>query len=54
MKSIIMLTVTFLLSILLLSLHIAKVIVLRFGAGGLENLVGIAHPRRPFERDTCC
>jgi hypothetical protein len=37
-----MLTVTSLLSILLLSLHIAEDIVLGFSGGGLENLVGIA------------
>jgi hypothetical protein len=37
-----MLTVTSLLSILLLSLHIAEDIVLGFAGGGLSNLVGIA------------
>jgi hypothetical protein len=37
-----MLTVTSLISILLLSLHIAEDIVLGFSGGGLENLVGIA------------
>ena len=42
MKSSVMLTVTALLSILLLSLHIAEDIVLGFSGGGLENLVGIA------------
>jgi hypothetical protein len=42
MKSSVMLTVTSLLSILLLSLHIAEDIVLGFSGGGLENLVGIA------------
>jgi hypothetical protein len=38
----VMLTVTSLLSILLLSLHIAEDIVLGFSGGGLENLIGIA------------
>jgi hypothetical protein len=38
----VMLTVTSLISILLLSLHIAEDIVLGFATGGLENLVGIA------------
>jgi hypothetical protein len=38
----VMLTVTSLISILLLSLHIAEDIVLGFSGGGLENLVGIA------------
>src|SRR5918912_1762391 len=42
MKSSILLTVTSLLSILLLSLHIAEDIVLGFAGGGLTNLVGIA------------
>ena len=42
MKPSVMLTVTSLLSILLLSLHIAEDIVLGFSGGGLENLVGIA------------
>ena len=42
MKPSVMLTVTSLLSILLLSLHIAEDIVLGFAGGGLENLVGIA------------
>ena len=42
MKSSVMLTVTSLLSILLLSLHIAEDIVLGFARGGLENLFGIA------------
>lgn len=37
----VMLTVTSLLSILLLSLHISEDIVLGFSGGGLENLVGI-------------
>ena len=42
MKPSVMLTATSLLSILLLSLHIAEDIVLGFSGGGLENLVGIA------------
>ena len=42
MKPSVMLTVTSLLSILLLSLHIAEDIVLGFAGGGLTNLVGIA------------
>jgi hypothetical protein len=42
MKHSVMLTATSLLSILLLSLHIAEDIVLGFAGGGLENLVGIA------------
>ena len=42
MKPNIMLVVTSLLSILLLSLHIAEDIVLGFAGGGLTNLVGIA------------
>ena len=42
MKPNVMLTATSLLSILLLSLHIAEDIVLGFARGGLENLVGIA------------
>lgn len=42
MKPSVMLTVTSLLSILLLSLHIAEDIALGFSGGGLENLVGIA------------
>ncbi|HEU6451344.1 MAG TPA: hypothetical protein VFT57_07970 [Gemmatimonadaceae bacterium] len=42
MKPGVMLTVTSLISILLLSLHIAEDIVLGFSGGGLENLVGIA------------
>jgi hypothetical protein len=42
MKSSVMLTVTSLISILLLSLHISEDIVLGFAAGGLTNLVGIA------------
>ena len=42
MKPSVMLTVTSLLSILLLSLHIAEDIVLGFSGGGLANLVGIA------------
>src|SRR4051812_43928519 len=42
MKSSVMLTVTSLLSILLLSLHIAGDIALGFAAGGLANLFGIA------------
>jgi hypothetical protein len=42
MKPSVMLTVTSLLSILLLSLHIAEDIVLGFAGGGLENLGGIA------------
>jgi len=37
-----MLTVTSLLSIILLSLHIAEDIVLGFSGGGLTNLIGIA------------
>src|SRR5919199_6653063 len=42
MKPSVMLTVASLISILLLSLHIAEDIVLGFSGGGLENLVGIA------------
>ncbi len=42
MKSSVMLTVTSLISILLLSLHISEDIVLGFSGGGLENLAGIA------------
>lgn len=42
MKSNVVLTVTSLLSILLLSLHIAEDIVFGFAGGGLENLAGIA------------
>src|SRR5262249_3844383 len=42
MKSSVMLTVTSLLSILLLSLHISEDIVLGFAGGGLTNLFGIA------------
>ena len=42
MKPNVMLTVTSLLSILLLSLHIAEDIVLGFAPGGLTNLIGIA------------
>ena len=42
MKPYITLTVVSLLSILLLSIHIAEEIVLGFAGGGLENLVGIA------------
>ena len=42
MKPAVMLTVTSLLSILLLSLHIAEDIVLGFAPGGLTNLYGIA------------
>ena len=42
MKSSVMLRVTALLSILLLSFHIAEDIVLGFSGGGLENLFGIA------------
>jgi membrane-bound ClpP family serine protease len=42
MKSSVMLTVTSLLAILLLSLHIAEDIVLGFAPGGLVNLFGIA------------
>jgi hypothetical protein len=42
MKPSVMLTVTSLLSILLLSLHIAEDIVLGFAPGGLTNLIGIA------------
>jgi len=42
MKPAAMLTVTSLLSILLLSIHIAEDIVLGFSGGGLENLGGIA------------
>ena len=38
----VMLTVTSLISILLLSIHIAEDIVLGFSGGGLENLGGIA------------
>ena len=42
MKPAAMLTASSLLSILLLSLHVAEDVVLRFAGGGLENLVGIA------------
>lgn len=42
MKSGVLLIVTSLISILLLSLHIAEDIVLGFAGGGEENLVGIA------------
>lgn len=42
MKPRVMLTVTSLLSILLLSLHIAEDIALGFAGGGLQNLFGIA------------
>ena len=42
MKPSVMLTVTSLLSIILLSLHIAEDIVLGFSGGGLTNLIGIA------------
>jgi hypothetical protein len=42
MKPGVLLTVTSLISILLLSLHIAEDIVLGFAGGGLENLGGIA------------
>jgi hypothetical protein len=42
MKPSVMLTVTSLLSILWLSIHIAEDIVLGFAPGGLENLFGIA------------
>jgi hypothetical protein len=42
MKSNVVLTVTSLLSILLLSLHISEDIVLGFAPGGLVNLAGIA------------
>ena len=42
MKPSVMLTVASLLSIVLLSLHIAEDIVLGFAPGGLMNLVGIA------------
>jgi hypothetical protein len=42
MKPRVMLTVTSLISILLLSLHIAEDIVLGFASGGLTNLAGIA------------
>jgi hypothetical protein len=42
MKSSVMLTVTSLISILLLSLHISEDIVLGFAPGGLTNLYGIA------------
>ena len=42
MKPSVMLTVTSLISIVLLSLHIAEDIVLGFAGGGLENLFGIA------------
>jgi hypothetical protein len=42
MKTNIMLTVTSLLSILLLSIHIAEDITLGFAGGGLENLSAIA------------
>ena len=42
MNARVMLTVTSLLSILLLSLHIAEDIVLGFAGGGLTNIVGIA------------
>src|SRR4051812_23781059 len=41
MKSSVMLTVTSLISILLLSLHISEDIVLGFAPGGLTNLFGI-------------
>ena len=41
-KPSVMLTVTSLLSIILLSLHIAEDIVLGFSGGGLTNLIGIA------------
>lgn len=42
MKPRVLLTVTSLISILLLSLHISEDIVLGFSGGGLENLAGIA------------
>jgi len=42
MKSSVLLTVTSLLSILLLSIHISEDIVLGFAPGGLGNLFGIA------------
>jgi hypothetical protein len=42
MKPSVLLTVTSLISILLLSLHIAEDIVLGFAGGGLSNLIGIA------------
>ncbi|HTD82473.1 MAG TPA: hypothetical protein VK648_01640, partial [Gemmatimonadaceae bacterium] len=42
MKPSLMLTVTSLLSIVLLSLHIAEDIVLGFAGGGLSNIFGIA------------
>jgi len=42
MKPSVLLAVTSLISILLLSLHIAEDIVLGFAGGGLSNLVGIA------------
>ena len=42
MKPSVMLTVASLLSIVLLSLHIAEDIVLGFAPGGLTNLIGIA------------
>lgn len=42
MKDSLMLAITSLLSILLLSLHVAEDIVLGFAGGGLENLIGIA------------
>src|SRR3954471_15503664 len=42
MKSSVMLTVTSLISILLLALHISEDIVLGFAPGGLTNLFGIA------------
>lgn len=42
MKRNVLLTVTSLLSILLLSIHISEDIVLGFAGGGLENLFGIA------------
>jgi hypothetical protein len=42
MKPAVMLTFTSLLSIALLSLHIAEDIVLGFAGGGIENLFGIA------------
>ena len=42
MRPRLMLTVTSLLSIVLLSLHIAEDIVLGFAGGGLSNIFGIA------------
>ena len=42
MKPNVMLTVTSLISILLLSIHISEDIVLGFARGGLDNLVGIS------------